>query len=518
MYSFSGGYRLRLRPYQLALVDNARRSVGAGNRRLLIVLPTGGGKTIVASEIVTGAVGKGNNVLFLVHRRELAFQARERFEAFGLGHQVGLIVAGEVSDLTQPIQIASIQTYIRRLQLDDPQFNVWYHRASVVVFDEAHCSIAPSFKSVLELYKDQAVILGLTATPCRNDGRGLGEIYQEIVSGAGIGDLTREGHLVPMVYYAPHTPDLKKIKTVAGDYCKKELGAVMDRPKLVGDIYDNWARITPERQTIIFATNVKHSKHIQQEFERRGVSIEHLDAHTPNDQRAETLARLKRGETQVVTNCQILTEGFDFPGAGCIVIARPTKSLGLYLQMAGRGVRPFSGKKDCILIDHSGCVANHGFVDEPVCWSLDGKKRAWKRPFKKKAQKTVLTCEMCWAAFNGPRCPICGTEVKDYGKKIAAIQADLIRVGKGSKRPATMAEKRRFYAMLEHHRSRKGYAPGWSAHKYREKFGVWPQGMRNVSPLQPDAGFRNWMTHLSIKWVKSQGSGRNSSTETAHAT
>jgi DNA repair protein RadD len=502
---------IQLRDYQLAIIQKTRRAVSLGKRHLLVVLPTGGGKTMVAGQISAGAVQRGNTVLFLVHRRELAFQARERFEAFGLGQEVGLIMASEDPDLNRPIQIASIQTYIRRLQLDDPEWNVWFHRASVVVVDEAHHAIAPSYKAVLDLYNGKAVILGLTATPCRSDGRGLGEMYEEIVSGARIADLTRDGYLVPMVYYAPHTPDLQKIKTVAGDYCQKELGAVMDKPKLVGDIFENWARIAPDRQTIIFATNVKHSRHIQNEFEHRGVAIEHLDANTPNDERAATLDRLRRGETQVITNVGILTEGFDYPGASCIVIARPTKSRGLYLQMAGRGVRTYPGKADCILIDHSGCVAEHGFIEEPVEWTLDGKKQAWKKTVRMKAEKTILTCEMCCAAFTGPRCPICGTEVRQYGKKIAALQADLVRIGKGPKQAATMEEKRRFFGMLEYHRTQKGYAPGWSAHKYREKFGVWPREMNDVPRIQADSGFRNWITHLQIKYAKRR------TTEAIHA-
>ncbi|MBC2732809.1 MAG: DEAD/DEAH box helicase [Desulfobacteraceae bacterium] len=491
---------IQLRDYQLDIVKRARRSVYFGRRRLLIVLPTGGGKTIVAVKICAGAIEKGNTVLFLVHRRELAYQARERFEAFGLGHEVGLIMAGEKSNLGRPIQIATIQTYIRRIALDDPQFNVWFHRASVVVVDEAHHAIAPSYTSVLDLYMDKAVVLGLTATPCRSDGRGLGELYEEIVQGAGIVELTREGYLVPMVYYAPHRPELQKIKIVAGDYDKKQLGAVMDRPKLVGDIFENWARIAPERQTIVFATNVKHSRNIQEVFKRRSVAVEHLDAHTPKDERAATLGRLRRGETQVITNVGILTEGFDYPGASCIVIARPTKSWGLYLQMAGRGLRTYPGKTDCILIDHSGCIANHGFIDDPVAWTLNGKKQAWNKSDRSKADKIILTCEMCCAAFTGPRCPICGTEVRQYSKKIAAIQADLVKV-KGLKRAPTVEEKRRFFGMLECHREQKGYAPGWTAHKYQEKFGAWPRGMEDAPQVEPDRGFRNWLTHLNIKYA-----------------
>lgn len=252
---------------------------------------------------------------------------------------------------------------------------------------------------------------------------------------------------------------------------------------------------------------MKHSRHIEREFARHGVAIEHLDARTPNDERAATLARLRSGETQVVTNCMILTEGFDYPGAGCIVIARPTKSRGLYLQMAGRGVRPHPGKENCILIDHSGCIANHGFIDEPVKWTLDGKKQAWSRLGKMRAEKCILTCEMCRAAFNGPRCPYCGTEVENYGRKIATLQADLVQVGKGAKRKPTMDEKRRFYGMLEHFRIQKGYQPGWTAYKYHAKFGVWPQGMRGVGSVEPDKGFHNWCTYQRIKYAKSKSAG-----------
>jgi len=495
---------MKLRPYQTEAIEKIREAIRNGNRRVILQAATGSGKTIVAAEIAACAIAKGSTVLMLQNRRDLVRQTVDKFVEYGLGDHVGIIMAGELSHLDRQIQVASIQTYTRRIQLIDHNgVKSWLHDASLVIFDEAHSSIAPTYKSILDIYKKDAVILGLTATPCRSDGRGLGEMYQEIVPAVGIEQLIADGYLVPMVSYAPARPDLAKIKITAGDYNLKQLGGAMDRPKLVGDIYDNWQRLAGDRQTVIFAVNVKHSKHIRGVFDRRGVKIEHIDAKTDDETRSGIYSRFESGQTQVLTNVGICTEGSDFPAVSCIVIARPTKSYGRYVQMAGRGLRPFEGKTDCLLLDHSGCVEAHGFVDDEVMWTLDGKKTAWRRKARKKAEKKPIVCDECQCAFTGRRCPRCGWNVPDYGKRIAAIEADL-KKKKGVNKPATMAEKRRWWAMLEYERRMRGYAPGWTAHKYREKFKVWPKGVDDVFPISPDMQVANWLKYQRIKWAKSQ--------------
>jgi len=501
---------MELRPYQENMIEEARNKIRLGKKKIIIHAATGSGKTIIAAAIVRSAVEKNKNVLFLVHYRELAYQAKERFTEFGIGDEVSIIMSGEDTDHGKPVQIASVQTYGRRLNFDEALYNPWFHNADLVIYDECHSSIAKTRKAILELYKDDAIILGLTATPCRADGRGLGEVYDDIVSCVSVEDLTELGHLVPVIYYGcKEMPDLKNIPIVAGDYNKKILGEMVDHPKLVGDIYDNWARIAIERQTVIFATNVKHSKHIKDLFEKRGIRIEHVDAHTPEEDRRDILNRFASGNVQVVTNVGVYSEGADFPWVSCMVLARPSKSYGRYVQMAGRGLRPYPDKENCIIIDHAGLVHAHGFLDDDVYWTLDGKEKAWKKKVKRLKEKKIFDCEMCQAQFTGKRCPQCGYEIPDWGKKVLTTEDELEEIGKNKKPKGTMEEKRLYYGMLEHERRKHSYNPGWSSHKFKEKFGVWPNSFKQVGPILPDEKFLNYMKYQRIKWAKSKDNPKN---------
>lgn len=496
---------MELRRYQTDVIQKARESFMDGNKRIIIQASCGAGKTIIAASIVSSALEKGKKVIFLVHLRQLAYQAMERFSDFGIGDEVGMIMSGEDSHLGRPVQVISVQTYARRLNFDNIKDNEWFKAADIVIYDECHSSIAKTRKAVLDLYKNDALIIGLTATPCRSDGRGLDEVYEDIVSCSNINELTELGHLVPAIYYgATKLPDLKGIPTVAGDYNKKELGKRVDKPKLVGDILDNFLRIAPERQTVVFATNVKHSQHIKAVFEKNGISIEHIDSHTPEEERQDILRRFRDGDIQVVTNVGVFCEGADFPWASCVVLAKPSKSYSRFIQMAGRGLRPYPDKENCILIDHAGLIKNHGFLDEEVEWSLDGKEKAWKKPVKKK-EKPPLTCDQCQHIFKGEICPKCGYEIKNYGKKIETLEAELKEITRGKKKKTfTMAEKQRFYQMAEYHRRVKKYTEKYTDCVYKEKFGVWPRGLNDVVPLEPDRGFKNYLTHKAIAYRKRQ--------------
>ena len=236
-----------LRPYQLETIEAARNSLRAGNKRIIIQANCGAGKTIMAADIISSAIEKGNKVLFLVHFRQLAYQAMERFTDFGMGDEVGYIMAGEESNLDRRIQVASVQSYGRRLNFAGLAHNKWFSDADIVIYDECHASIAKTRKAILDLYKDK-IIIGLTASPCRGDQRGLGEVYEDIVTCSNIKELTDLGFLVPVRYFgAKHTPDLENIPTVAGDYNQKVLGERVDKKQLVGDIFVNWLRIAGDR-------------------------------------------------------------------------------------------------------------------------------------------------------------------------------------------------------------------------------------------------------------------------------
>jgi len=491
-----------LRDYQFSIINKTRASMAMGLKRILVQASCGAGKTIIACEIARLATAKGSKILFLVHRRDLVKQTVDKFQQYGLGDLVGVILAGEESDHSKPIQIGSVQTYSRRLNLDQIDRNPWFHEAHIVIADEVHVFGAPTYKAVLDHHKD-AYLIGLSATPYRRGaGFGLGNLFDEMIQCVPMAELIKGGHLVPPVHFSGSEPDLKGIGIVAGEYNQKELGERVDTPKLVGDIYQNFARICPERKCLVFATNVKHSQHIKLTFERNGVKAEHIDSHTDDEERLRIYDGFQNGDIQVITNCNIATEGSDLPAASAIIIAKPVLSPARWRQMAGRGARPFPGKTNYYLLVHSGAIAIHGLADDDYNWTLDNKiVIANKQKPKEKVQR-IITCPECSHVFkSAQRCPLCMTWMQTFGKKIETLDAELVEVGKAKKPKPTMQEKQQFYSMLEHYRRQKNYQRGWTSHQFRQRHGVWPKGL-NETPIEPDQAFLNYMKYQAIRKAK----------------
>lgn len=316
-----------LREYQAAAINSLRSILGGGNRRPVLVSPTGSGKTVMAVEIVRLSLTKGRRVLFLAPRRELIYQAARMFARRSIAH--GLVMAGEAPAPWRELQIASFDTLHARGVRDD---KIEMPEADLVVVDEAHLSIAKSRRDIIEHYADK-VVIGLTATPARGDGRGLGEIYDSLVSTASVGELTRMGYIVPVRYFAPSKPDLDGLKLNSqGDYVERGLAERVDKVDLVGDVVHNWQRIAKDRQTVVFAVNRAHSRHLCEEFKRAGYVAEHLDGETPLDERKAILQRLESGVTQILCNVFVATFGLDIPSLSCAVLARPTRNITLYLH------------------------------------------------------------------------------------------------------------------------------------------------------------------------------------------
>src|SRR6516162_8899478 len=201
-------------------------------------------------------------------------------------------------------------------------------------------------------------------------------MFEIIVEGPPVAELIKAGYLVPTRVYAPYRPDLSGVRVERGDYVENQLAERMDKQQLVGDIATHWLRLAKRRPTVAFATSVGHSVHLRNQFRASGVLAEHIDGSTPVEERDRTLARLAAGTVEVVCNYMVLTEGWDQPKVSCLVLARPTKHMGLYRQMVGRVLRPAPGKADALILDHAGAVFEHGFVDEPVIWTLAEDKRA----------------------------------------------------------------------------------------------------------------------------------------------
>lgn len=373
------------RDYQLRAINTSRSKIAAGTRRVCLNSPTGSGKTVIAAGIVQLAVAKGKRVLFLAHRRELIEQTADKLISSGVLN-FGVIMAGDKRvNPDAPVQVASIKTLIRR---ELPA-------ADLIIIDEAHRAASRSYLNILANYPD-AVVLGLTATPERLDGKGLDDIFDELVVVETVPNLIEQGFLIKPTCYVGPTGDLSGVKTKRGDYDEAQLAEAMDQPKLTGDIVANWKRLANGKKTVVFASSVEHAKHISQEFFNAGVSAAWVSGDTPKVEREATIADWRSGAITIVANCQIFVEGFDLPELECCILARPTQSVSMYLQMVGRIMRPAHGKADALVLDHAGCCIEHGSPHIHREWTLEGmtKKR------KKREQDSVLVCDACNMAFD----------------------------------------------------------------------------------------------------------------------
>ncbi|MGY2133634.1 DEAD/DEAH box helicase [Hymenobacter sp. HD11105] len=377
-----------LRPYQLQVIDEVRTAIKAGKRRILVVVPTGGGKTTIGGSIIHGATANGHSVLWMAHRKELVDQAYERISCrrSGFGISAGIIMANTRPNRRQMVQVASIQTLLKR---ELPA-------AKIILVDEAHHSVSPSFLKLLERYPN-TITIGLTATPYRLDGRGLGDVYDAIVAPIGIPELQKQGYLTPVRYFGtpkdlePKTDD---VKTIAGDYDQKALYLKFDQRELYAGVVSNYQRFANGTRAIVFNINVEHSQKTMEAFRAAGISCYHVDGETPRAERESLLKRFRNAEFDVLCNVNLLTEGFDLPAIECVLLNRKTKSKALYLQMVGRGLRPAPGKDCCLVIDQGGNVREFGPVEHPEEHALEMTADR-KKGGGAKGAPPMKSCPMC---------------------------------------------------------------------------------------------------------------------------
>lgn len=457
-----------LRDYQLDGVAQIRERIRAGYRRVLYVLPTGGGKTSVAAHIIHSARARGSKIVFLAHRRELIDQASARLDGLGVDH--GVIMADHPRTRAAGVQVASIQTLHRRGLPWDPD---------IVFVDECHRVRGKSYQQVIADC-GRAVVIGITATPCRTDGKGLAPPFETIVTGPSLSYLTERGYLVPARTYARKKPDLRGVHTTAGDYQQDELQEAMNRPEIVGDVVKEWQKHAAGRITAVFAVGVKHSIALRDAFRAAGVAAEHVGGETPTAERERLLRDLGAGRITVLCNCGVLTEGWDCPPVSAVSIVRPTQSMALYLQMAGRALRPAEGKADCVILDHGGCVYRHGLITAERQWSLDGDE---SRPAGKRVKDVadmVKVCPDCdrVAELTDERCP-CGYVFRKRAKETKQVDGELELVTDA--RPVSEDEKRRRYEWFltqQHTQRRKNgtpYSPAYAVLKFRAMYGHPPK-------------------------------------------
>jgi superfamily II DNA or RNA helicase len=389
---------ITLRPYQELDVANLRARFHEGAARVCYQAATGSGKTVVFVWLARRIPENGHRVAIVVHRGELVDQTCAVLDAEGLNF--GVIASGYPENPEAPIQVCMVQTLVNRLdRLAGVQF---------LIVDESHHVMAATYRMVVAA-APRARVLGVTATPERLDGKGLREVFDALViCSSPPAQLIADGWLSPFVVYAPERlVDLKKVRTVAGDYALGDLAQRMGARFVLDDALAEYRKHLDGRSAIAFCTTIDHSRAVARHFRAAGVRARHLDGDTPTPERRALIAALAAGEVQVITNCSLISEGLDVPSVAGVILLRPTKSLALFLQQIGRGLRPSPGKERAVILDHAGNVFKHGMPDLEHPWSLDG------RP-KKKGKALVRRCPECGAVIPIAvhECPECGADLR----------------------------------------------------------------------------------------------------------
>jgi len=497
---------IELRNYQVDAIDDLTTAAANGKRRLLLVAPTGSGKTCISSQIIKSATSNGHRVLFLAHRRELVTQCESKLESFGVKY--GIVLSGEPWDQTHLVNVASIQTLhswvIRRKRANPP-------KADLVVIDEAHhYNSSKTWQEVLEAYPE-SIILGMTATPINRRGKGMGHFFDEMIQCPSISELREQGHLVRARYFGPSISDLNNLKNamnglkvVAGDYVESELDKRLNTPKLIGDICTNWARYGQNRQTLVFASGVKHSINIAQAFNALGVKAAHVDGGTPKEERDIIVKDFTEEKIKVLCNCAVFTEGTDIPSASCLVFARPTKSLLLYLQVGGRVLRTFPGKENAIFLDHAGVLFQHGELEQKWEWKLNYGEGDVKSATEKKIKlKKEIVCKNCQCIYFGKlECPECHWKPTVKGREVKTLEAYLQALDEIE---YPVIDKQSWYLQLMCNALKKGKKRGLAYYQFIEKFGHKPRfEWRIMEPVEPSLEVLAWIRHRNIKWALSK--------------
>lgn len=514
-----------LRDYQRAQLGRLRVALSYGYRRPVLQAPTGAGKTHLMGAVTAAAVEAELRVLILATRTRLVRQIHERLELFRIPHGVIAAPLPELRDHNLTVQVASADTLHRRAIAEQ---RMPLPAADVVLFDEAHLAGADSRLAILNSYP-KALRIGFTATPARKSGRGLGAVFDALVPGPSVPELIAAGMLVrPRVFNVPVVTEAELDalpKDNAQDYQPKALGVLLARPKLVGDVVQNWLRIATGKRSIVFASSKAHGAELTQEFCRAGVAAELLTDSDPEPTREEVFARLESGQTRIVVNVFLAAYGLDIPTVECIVLARPTRSLVMFLQMVGRGMRPAPGKTDFLLIDHGRCVDTLGLPHVPREWSLDERKNvnaeARERYSRKSCQEKPRTCPECSHAWlvseEGYACRHCGWFPTPKPKSVEVENAELDELDCENSRQITphSPEVGKFYREAV-----SWYASRWpSRWSDKPKSGRWwawsqtrtkftfpdlpmPRGFWDAGLLPTSAETDGWLRSQLIRWAK----------------
>lgn len=470
---------VELRPIQLDAMDRVRGAFNSGAQSVLLQAVTGYGKTVVASAIFRKAMDRGNRSLFLVHQDILIRQMSNKLHEFDVPH--GIIKAGFTPNHHCRIQVASVQTMVKRIKKFRYEFEL-------ICIDEAHRSVSQSYRDVLAAIPGHR-LLGITGTPQRLDGRGLGStyggLYDTLITTESVGQMIEIGYLVRPVYYASREKlDLSKVKMRMGDYDEVELAGVVDTPVITGSAVEHYRELAMGLPALTWCVNVSHAEHTAAQFNAAGIPSIVLTGESSADEREKGLAKLARREVLNVCFAQLLIEGVDVPSLRCLIFLRPTQSLTAYLQVCGRGLRidPFDvSKNSCVILDHAGLAFVHGLCNEDREWSLEGRDRKKKKPVDSLKLMQCTSCylifephELVMGGFLGDQecCPACGQVMEKRKRegpqtvdgKLEEITADMAaRLRKARQREVAKAETLEEFEAIGNAR---GYDKNWAPIQY----------------------------------------------------
>lgn len=437
---------MQLRDYQLAGIDEIRSRFTAGDKRVVYTAPCGSGKTVLMSSMATQAAKKGNRSLWLAHRREIIDQSIETVPVHPL------------------INIASVQTVSRKLdQIPEPQ---------LIILDECHHVLAKTWLNIINKFP-KAFVVGITATPARMNGSGLGDVFDSLVLGPDARDLIRQGYLTPYQYYAPTTINMDGVKIKMGDFDEQEVEIRVNNKKIIGDCVSHYSNLSAGKQAIVYCASVYHSKNTADAFTGAGYSARHVDGTTPKQERDKIIQDFKAGRITLITNADLFGEGVDCPSMETVILLRPTASLTLFIQQSMRGMRPDKNNpfKKSIILDHVGNVYRHNLPDAPREWSLEGSTR------RKNSHGGVgiRNCPMCFGVYApAPVCPYCG-HAKEMTPRLLAEEAGTLRefdaaeAEKAARRSRMEVGMARTMDDLKRIAQDRGYNPGWVWNMARAK-------------------------------------------------
>lgn len=439
----------QLRPYQNDVVEQLRTAWRQGFKAPCIVLPCGGGKSCILAEMARRTTWRGKRIMFIVHRRELVEQIYTTFVRWGVDMRY--------------CNVGMVQTFTRRLpKLPKPD---------LIMTDENHHSLAASYKRIYDYFPD-VLRVGVTATPRRLNGDGLGDVNDKLIIGVSAKWLIENNCLAPYDYYAPAVADLTGLKVKMGEYVASEIESAMIKKAVFGDVIKYYKQLADGKKAVCYCAGIKHSEATAAAFTSAGIPAKHIDGGTPDAERAETIKAFRKGDIKILCNVDLISEGFDVPDCECAILLRPTQSLTLYIQQSMRCMRYRDGKR-AVIIDHVGNYARFGLPDDDREWSLEKKDRTKKA--KTEDDIKVRMCPECFFTFEPQNvkpvvCPHCGYVFPQKGRTELEEEnaAQLVKI-EGFHLDFSSPDECGSYKELLEYAKKKGYNPGWAFYQARER-------------------------------------------------